>query len=139
MLGVTGKYVYVFQPTMRLNVSERIIFANLATSKKDTYLDESGERKQKRSYMYWPAKFVGDAFEAAKALRDKDCINILHGAIENTYSAERKAYFITVVVFAFDLVPSEHEQKKNKSEQEVTDTQPYSGDTYKSHEEYFKS
>lgn len=144
MLSVTGKYVYVFQPVLRLNVSERIVFANLSTFKKDTCFDENGyplfdnegNKVQKKFYMHWPAKFVGDAFEAAKSLRDKDCINILNGVIENIYNKEKKTYYVTVVVFEFEFVTSEPKEK----EQEVRDASTFNmRDIYKTDEDYFMS
>ena len=142
MLSVTGKYVYVFQPALLLNISERIVFANLSSVKKDTCLDKSGyplfdqegNKVIKKTYMHWPAKFVGEAFEAAKTLRDKDCINITRGAIENYYNKEKKTVSITVVVFEFEFVTSEPKQ----NEQEETDTPPFNmRSIYKTDEDYF--
>lgn len=89
MLNVTGKYVSVFEAEDKGN----FVQANLSTSKKNkdgTYTN-----------MYWRARFVGEAYEPAKELVDKDKIHILRGAIENKFDKEWDRLYITVVIFRF--------------------------------------
>ncbi len=52
--------------------------------------------------MYWKVKFVGEKnIEKAKTLKDKDKIEILKGAIENTYDKENKILWVNVTIFDF--------------------------------------
>ena len=89
MLNVTGKNITVFD----VEDKGKYISANLSTSKKnrdDTY-----------TRMSWKARFVGEAFEKAKSLCDKDKIEITNGAIENSYDKDAKKLWLTVIVFDF--------------------------------------
>lgn len=99
MLNITGKYVTVFQPQINLNVSERMVFANLSTSKKNT----SREGDISYENMSWKGRFVGDAFEPSKALRDGDKIDIVRGMITNKYDKEKKKLYVDVTIFEYAL------------------------------------
>lgn len=99
MLNVTGKYVTVFQPRIELDKSERIVFANLSTSKKNT--DRNGHVSYEN--MAWYGRFVGDSFEPAKALRNEDKIDIIKAAIENRYDKEAHKLYVDVTIFEFVL------------------------------------
>lgn len=96
MLNITGKYVTVFSPSIRTNVSDKILFATLSSSKKNV-------KDGAVSYdnMTWSAKFVGGAFEKAKSLKELDKIDILKGAITNKYDKDSKRLFVEVTVFDF--------------------------------------
>jgi len=89
MLNVTGKYVSVFEAEDKGN----FVQANLSTSKKN--------KDGSYTNMYWRARFVGEAYEAAKKLVDKDKIQILRGAIENKFDKEWDRLYVTVLVFRF--------------------------------------
>lgn len=105
MLNVTGKFVTVFQPTIKTDVSSKILFCNLSTSKKNT--DKDG--KVEYINMSWKAKMVGKAFEMAKEIKNGDKIDILKASIENTYDKEKqKAYFV-VTIFEFEFSPKKSE------------------------------
>lgn len=97
MLSVTGRFITVFQPEIKLNVSEHIVFANLSSSMKDK------NTKGDISYtnMSWRGRFVGSAFEPANALRNGDKIDIVKGAIKNRYDKERKTLYVDVIIFEF--------------------------------------
>lgn len=98
MLNVTGKYVTVFDPAIKPNISDKIVFANISTSKKNT---KDGQLSY--ANMSWRARFVGEAFAPANELKSKDKINILRGAIENNYDKEKKTLFVEVIIFDFCL------------------------------------
>ncbi len=99
MLNCTGKYVSVFQPHIKTNVSDKILFANLSSSKKN--LSPEGEVTYEN--MSWNARFVGDAFEKAKTLKEKDKIDITKGAITNKYDKENQKLYVDVVVFDYEM------------------------------------
>lgn len=111
MLNITGKYVTVFQPEIKTNVSELILFANLSTSKKNT--DKAGEVSYEN--MYWKGRFVGNALEPAKNLKDGDKIDIIKGAIENRYDKEKKALYVDVTIFEFEMSNINTDNKKSES------------------------
>jgi hypothetical protein len=81
--------------------SEKIkntVTANLSTSRK--VKNEDGEKYE---YMSWNARFVGNAFEKAKELKDKDVITIKEAAIENRYDKENTKLYVNVIVFDFEM------------------------------------
>lgn len=91
-LNITGKYITVFQVEDKGNY----IQANLSTGKKNqdgTYTN-----------MSWRARFVGKCKEKAKLLGDKDKIEIISGTVENSYNKEKKALYVNVTVFDFNLM-----------------------------------
>lgn len=99
MFNITRKYVTVFNPTIKLDVSERIVFADISTSKKNV---NNGEVTYEN--MLWKnTRFVGEAFEPAKALHNGDIIDIVEGAIENHYDKEKKKQYTNVIVFKFEF------------------------------------
>lgn len=110
MLNITGKYVTVFNPEIKLDVSEHTVFANLNTSRKDnrtappTYITSS----------WLNARFVGEAFEPAKALRNMDKIDIIRGAITNEKSESNGKFYNELVIFEFAL--SNVSNNKNHSD-----------------------
>lgn len=99
MFNFTGKYVTVFNPEIKLDVSEHTVFANLSTSRKDnrtvppTYKNSS----------WLGVRFVGEAFEPAKALRNMDKIDIIRGAISNEKNEKNGNFYLEIVVFEFSL------------------------------------
>lgn len=92
-LGKSTKYVSVFN----VDIKEKYVAANLTTGKKNP--DET------YTNMYWKARFVGEkALEKAKALKNKDKIEILKGTIENTYDKENKNLWVNVTIFDFKVM-----------------------------------
>lgn len=112
MFNITGKFVTVFQPEIQLNVSERIVFANLSTSKKNKSV--GGEISYVN--MSWKGRFVGDAFEPAKALRNGDKIDITSGAITNRYDKINDHLYVDVIIFDFSMSDT-NKGKDNSSDQ----------------------
>lgn len=98
MLNCTGKYVTVFNPRIMPEISEKILFANLSTSKKITH----GEEIEFEN-MSWSGRFVGTAFEKAASLKNKDKIDIVKGSITNRYDKEKEKLYVDVTVFDFNL------------------------------------
>jgi len=94
-LNITGKFVSVFQAEEKPERAKNTVFANLSTS----------EKKEDGTYenMYWKAKFVGKAYEAAKELKDADKVNIISGLITNEYNKKTEKTWVEVVVFEFEM------------------------------------
>lgn len=78
-----SKFVTVSNVTMKFAFSEKVVFAVLRTSRKTTEVDKgSGQSVVKRVYTNWEGRFVGNALEPAKALRNGQTINIENGWLE---------------------------------------------------------
>lgn len=92
-LNVTKSYGTVWEVV----VEEKYVKCNLSTSKKDP-TTESGYR-----HMSWHTRFVGEAVEKAKELKDRDKIIINSARIENSYNKETGKLYLTLVVFDFDM------------------------------------
>lgn len=120
-LNISGsKYVRVYDPTIKLNYSDKVILANLSTSHKtgNPKVDketgeimrhtQTGEELQERAYSRWNGRFVGNAFEAAKGLSDGDSIDIVTGWITNESfkGKDGKDRHVTYVNIA-EFTPSE--------------------------------
>ncbi|MEG0614115.1 MAG: hypothetical protein RR540_00045 [Oscillospiraceae bacterium] len=117
MLNISNsRFVTVFQPEIKLNISEHVVFANLSSSKKNT------DRQGNISYqnMSWNGRFVGDAFEPAKALRSGDKIDIINGGIVNRYDKEKKILYVDVVIFQYIM----SEKSKSKKNAVPTENEP---------------
>lgn len=99
MLNITGKYVTVFNPEIKLDVSEHTVFANLNTSRKDNRTEPPTYKPS----SWLNVRFVGEAFEPAKALRNMDKIDIIRGAITNEKSEKNGKFYIELVIFEFKL------------------------------------
>lgn len=111
-----SKYVVVNNVTMRFAFSEKVLFADLRTSRKtgkDKADKETGEIILKdgkpvpeRTYSHWEGRFVGNAFEPAKALKNGQAINIINGWIdkeESTGTNGRKYINVFAVITDFTL------------------------------------
>lgn len=110
-----SRYVAVSNVTMRFAFSERVLFADLRTSRKtgrpkvdkDTgavVTDEKGNPVPERVYTYWEGRFVGNALEPAKALGNGQAINIVNGWIDKeTWTGEngkrREKTFVVITDF----------------------------------------
>ena len=113
-LNVSGsKYVTVYDPTIRLNYSEKVIFAKLVTSRKsdkakvdeetgEILTDADGKQIMRREYSRWEARFVGNALEAAKGLRNGDRIDIVNGWMVNEpyMGNDKKEHYSSYVVIS---------------------------------------
>lgn len=113
-LNVSGsKYVIVYDPTIRLNYSEKVIFAKLVTSRKsdkakvdeetgEILTDADGKQIMRREYSRWEARFVGNALEAAKGLRNGDRIDIVNGWMVNEpyMGNDKKEHYSSYVVIS---------------------------------------
>lgn len=120
MLNITGRYVTVFNPEIKLDVSEHTVFANLNTSRKD---NRTTPPTYKTS-SWLNARFVGEAFEPAKALRNKDKIDIIRGAITNEKSESNGKFYNELVIFEFALSDlSKKGTSKDHSKDELTGSQ----------------
>jgi len=113
-LNVSGsKFVKVYAPTMKLNYSDKVVFATLVSSRKngriieksagdDVTNTETGSGTEERAYSRWEGRFVGNAFEPSKGLRDGDTINIISGWItsEKYVGKDNKEHYYTCVTIA---------------------------------------
>ena len=106
MLNFTGRFLYVSIPAIRLDVSERIVFANLTSSRADK---RTSPVVYHRSYFY-DVQFVGDAFEAAKALKGGEKIDVIRGMHTNEKDGRSGRCYPKYVVFEFELSPLPDEQ-----------------------------
>lgn len=108
-----SKYVTVYDPTIRLNYSEKVIFAKLVTSRKsdkakvdeetgEILTDTDGKQIMRREYSRWEARFVGNALEAAKGLRNGDRIDIVNGWMVNEpyMGNDKKEHYSSYVVIS---------------------------------------
>ena len=111
-----SKYVSVFDPSIRLNFSDKVVFAVLRTRRKtgkpkvdketgEVMLDGQGKEIPERKYNEWEGRFVGEAFEAAKGLKNGTSIDIISGWFdkeENEGRGGRKFvnHFVTISKFA---------------------------------------
>lgn len=94
-LNINGsKFVRVYDTEIKLQVSDKIVFAHLSTSRKtgreqvdtetgEVLLAEDGSPLPERCRSSWSARFVGNAFEPSKGLAPGQAINILNGWITN--------------------------------------------------------
>lgn len=117
-IGEKGsKYVVVSNVTMRFSFSEKVLFADLRTSQKtgnskvdkdtgEVMTDGNGNPIPERSYTHWEGRFVGNAFEPAKGLKNGQAINILNGWIDKNESGGDKGKKYTnvfAVITDFEL------------------------------------
>ena len=120
-LNISGsKYVRVYDPTIKLNFSDKVLLANLVSSRKtgNAKLDketgevvinqETGKEVAERAYSRWEGRFVGNAFEPSKGLCDGASIDIVSGWMTNEpfVGKDEKTHYKTVVFIA-EFVPSD--------------------------------
>ena len=112
-----SKFVTVSNVTMRFAFSEKVLFADLCTSRKtgnpkvnkntgEIITDAQGNPVPERIYTHWEGRFVGNAFEPAKALKNGQAINILNGWIdrEDSISKNGQKYInVFAVITDFEL------------------------------------
>ena len=78
--------------------SQRKIFWLIANIR--TY--EGKDQDDKPRYTSWWARFVGEAYEDALDLEDKDRIIIQFGIVDNVYNKEKEKLYVTVTLFRFE-------------------------------------
>ena len=111
-----NKYVTVSNVTMRFVSSEKVLFADLRTSRKtgrfkidkqtgEAITTKDGTPVAERIYSHWEGRFVGNALEPAKELQNGQSINIVNGWIEKENTTGKK-YTNTIVVIT-DFVLSD--------------------------------
>lgn len=114
----SSKYVVVSNITMRYAFSEKVLFADLRTSHKtgnpkinketgEPVIDETGVPVPERTYSYWEGRFVGNAFEAAKALKNGQAINIVNGWLDKEVRAKDGKKYTNVFAVITDFVLSD--------------------------------
>lgn len=111
MINFTGKYMMVFEPQIKLNVSEKKVFANLTSSRKDKRTDPPTYIRS----TWFDVAFVGEAFELAKTLSGGEVINVTKGAITNEKSSKNNKYYTNLTVFEFELVEKNESPKNSDS------------------------
>lgn len=119
-LSVSGnKFVRVYDPSIKLNFSDKVVFANLVTSRKtgnpkvDKETGEivvnpaTGKAVDERVYSRWEGRFVGNASEAAKGLRSGESIDIISGWITNeTFVGKDNKVHAKGIVYIAEFTPS---------------------------------
>mgnify|MGYP000953359234 CR=1 FL=1 len=114
-----SKYVVVNNVTMRFAFSEKVLFADLRTSRKtgkskvdktsgEVMLDSHGSPIPEREYSHWEGRFVGNALEPAKALCNGQPIDITNGWIEKEETTGKNGQkYNNVYAIITDFVLSE--------------------------------
>lgn len=74
---------------------------NTVTANISTY--EGKDQEDNKRYCAWKARFVGEAFERALGLENKDRIVITKGKIENNYNKEQERLYVIVTIFEFEM------------------------------------
>lgn len=134
-LNVSGsKYVRVYDTQLKLQVSDKILFARLSTSRKtgndrvdketgEIITDAEGKPMPEHMFSSWNARFVGNAFEPGKGLAKGAAINILNGWIINEPYAKQDgstgyASYVTITDFEVcDVAEGSDEEAGEESEQ----------------------
>lgn len=120
-LNVSGsKYVRVYNPAIRLNYSDRVVFADLVSSRKTgnvkvdketgevTVNPQTGKEVRERAYSRWEGRFVGNAFEPSKGLRDGAAIDIISGWVTHEpFKGNDGRDHVKAVVTIADFSPSD--------------------------------
>lgn len=131
-MDVSGsKYIRVFDAAIKLNVSDKMVFANLVSSRKtgrvltdkesgEAVLNDEGNPVQERVNSRWEGVFVGKAFDAVKNLRDGAAINIISGWITSeSYRDKGGIEHRRVRVMIADFEPSDIEEGVDEDYDEV--------------------
>ena len=100
MINFTGKFIKVYDPNIKLQVSEKIVFATLKSSRKDNWTDPPTYHTS----VWYDVAFVGDAFEPAKAFQGGELIDVLKCCITREKKGEK--FYLKLTVFEFALSQS---------------------------------
>lgn len=128
-LTVSGsRFVRVYDPTIDLKYSDKVIKARLVTSRKTgrTVPGKDGQGEvDERAYSEFPAQFVGAAFEQAKSLHGQT-IDILNGwIVMEKFTGRDNVVRSVPAVFISDFVLSD---LKEAEDGDAPDT-PGAGET----------
>lgn len=63
---------------------------------------EGKTQDDKAKYSSWNTYFVGEAYEKAKELEDKEKIILTKAKIENNYDKKKEQLYLTLTVFDFE-------------------------------------
>lgn len=109
-LTVSGsRFVRVYDPTIDLKYSDKVIKARIVTSRKTgrKVPGEDGTERDERQYSEFPAQFVGTAFDQARNLHGQT-IDILSGwIVMDKYTDRNNVTRQTPTVFINDFIMSD--------------------------------
>lgn len=126
-----SRFVAVSDVTMRFQYSEKVLFADLRTSRKtgkfkteknsgEVLRDGNGEPFPEREYKHWEGRFVGNAFEAAKGLKNGQKIDIINGWLDrddyNSKDGIKSQVFICISDFTLSNAIEDDEQTPSEEE-----------------------
>lgn len=88
----------------------KVFEIKLNDKRKNTYSGnvstfEGKDENNKSKFCTWHANFVGDAFDKAGALKDKDDIVLTRAKLDNYSNKETKVFYVNVTVFDFEKLP----------------------------------
>lgn len=121
-LTVSGsRFVRVYDPTIDLKYSDKVIKARIVTSRKTgrKVKGEDGKERDERQYSEFPAQFVGAAFDQARNGLHGQTIDILSGwIIMDKYTGRDNMTRQVPTVFINDFIMSdlqgEHEAESGE-------------------------
>ena len=147
-----SRFVRVKNPTIKLAFSDKVIFADLITSKKtgrdkldkdsgEPILGQDGQPIPERIYFKWEGRFVGDALEAARAFSSYQVIDIETGWIEQeSYRGKDGKNHVNyyVVISDFNFLPdrdfneayNDNGSSTAEGEEDFYDEEGSSGDSF---------
>lgn len=117
MMNFSCRYAMVFDPQIKLGVSERKVFATLTTSRKDNRTNPPSYHRS----TWYDVEFVGDALEPAKALHGGEKIDVIRGAVTHEKNTKTGKSYYNFVVFEFTLSEDstrELQDEEDKAEDE---------------------
>lgn len=127
-LQVNGsRFVRVYDPTIDLKYSDKVIKARLVTSRKtgqkavdketgEILKDKDGNERDERAYSEWAAQFVGDAFEGAKSLHGQT-IDIVNGwIVSEKFEGRDGRPHVQNTVYISDFILSDTPQSAETAE-----------------------
>lgn len=78
----------------KLQNTDKVIYGNLS---------ESNRVNGEYEYTNWTARFVGNAYELARKLVDKDRITVLQWSITKYYDKAKDKEYVTLNVYDFEF------------------------------------
>lgn len=87
----------------------RVFDVKKAENRKNTVLAristyEGKTKDEKAKYSSWNTSFVGDAYDKATELENKDKIILTNAKVENNYDKEKEKLYLSVTIFDFELL-----------------------------------
>lgn len=95
MLNIAKSYAKIWE----LEDKGKYVQGKIGTSRKNKQTDEWVSSN-------WFCRFVGQAAEPARTLKQGDRIIILNGVLESVYSKEKQRVYTTLTVFEFEAQQS---------------------------------